>query len=220
MLPINSLRPSSGFYNVWKRPPLGHLSNSKWSSFELEHKLPRAALGVTLGSSFELELLQGPPPRHMLPINPYGRRAGFITFGKKATLGSSFEFEPSLSNSNCPKQASKGRPHSSYASYKQTGRRADFITFGKRPTLGSSFELELSFFELELSKTSFQGPLVVCFLETPYGCRAGFITFGKKADPWVLFQTRTVQNKLPRAAPPPSSYAYKLLTAVERIFYK
>ena len=92
------------------------------------------------------------PAFRTLPINSLRPSSGIIGRSIKGRPpGSSFEFELSLSNSNCPKQASKGRS-SSYASYKFfTAVERDYIK-GRPP--GSSFELEMS-------KTSFPRPLIV-----------------------------------------------------------
>jgi hypothetical protein len=158
MLPVARLRLSSGF-----RTSLSN-SNCPFRTRTVQNKLPMAA------------------PRRTLPINSLLPSSGIIGRLERAdpwvlfrTRTVSFELELSLSNSNCPKQASNGRP-SSYASYKLlTAIERDYRTSRKGRPLGP------------LSNSN------------------------------CLFRTRTVQNKLPMAAP--SHALYESLTAVERVSY-
>ena len=193
-LSINPLRSSSGLYYVWKGPPpswvffrtrTGLFSISNWSFFKLE--LSRTGF-------------QGPLSSHTFykSLTVVERRTGHS------------------SNSNCPEQASKGRPRRRTLSINPYGRRAGFITFGKGRHLGSFFELELvffrtrtgllsnsnwSFFELELiffrsrtvqNRLSKGRPRRTLFIN-PLRSSSGFYYVWKGPPSWVFFRTRTMQ---------------------------
>ena len=154
---------------------------------------------------------------------PYGRRAGFVTFGKRPvifrTRTASFELELLLSNSNCFFRTRTAFLNIPY------GRRAGFVTFGKRPPSGGHlsnsncfFRTRTAFFELELSRdpeyASKGRPLSHAFYQSLTAVEQGLLPWppsgGHLSNSNCFFRTRTafLNSNYPRF--------YKSLTAVEQ----
>ena len=124
-------------------------------------------------------------------------------FSRAALLGHLSSSNGLRSNSNHPEQVSKGRP-----------RHTSYETFGNGRPLASSFELEWfafelewSAFKLEPSRTGFQGPPSSHTFYKSLTVVERFSLRLEEAAFWVIFRTRmfifrtrTVQNRLPRAA--------------------
>ena len=105
-LPINSLRSSSGFYNVWKKGrPLGPLSNSN-SLFRTRRIAPIGSFAAD--SNCPKQASKGRPSSYASYKLLTAVERDYRKSRKGRPLGP-------RSNSNCPKQASKGRPSSPFS---------------------------------------------------------------------------------------------------------